>query len=104
MVKSIDLGNGLKFESISPGKNHFEKILKETALGTHVATQEFNEINALYEAYCTKTNWPIGSPPAAFFPISERGRGYATRCFGVEFKDGSTNRFSLDKALSAVAN
>ena len=103
MVKSVDLGNGLKFESLSSGKNHFEKILKETALGAHVATQEFNEINALYEAYCTKTNWPIGSPPAAFFPINERGPGYTTRCFGVEFKDGSTNRFSLDKALSAVA-
>jgi hypothetical protein len=103
MVKSVDLGNGLKFESISSGKTHFENILKETALGTHVAAQEFNELNALYEAYCAKTEWPISSPPAAFFPKHETGKGYTTRCFGIKFEDGSTDRFSLDKALSAVA-
>jgi hypothetical protein len=101
--KMIDLNNGLQFESISAGKIHFEKILKETSLGTHVTGQEFRDISALYEAYCNKTNWPLGSPPVAFFPMHERGKGYTTRCFGVTFEDGSTNRFSLDKALSAAA-
>jgi hypothetical protein len=101
--KSIDLGNGLKFASITTGKMHFDSILKDTALGAHVAPLEFTQINDLYEAYCRKTDWPINSPPAAFFPMHERGKGYTTRCFGVAFKDGSTGRFSLDKALSAVA-
>jgi hypothetical protein len=103
MVKRIDLAGGLKFESITEGKKHFEKSLKETELGTHVTPKEFVEIKALYEAYCKKTKWPINSPPAAFFPMHERGKGYTTRCFGVAFKDGSTDRFSLDKALSEVA-
>jgi hypothetical protein len=104
MTKDIDLGNNLKFESIAAGKTHFEKILKETVLGTHVTAQEFREINALYEGYCRKTNWPLSSSPAAFYPMHERGKGYTTRCFGVDFKDGSKSRFSLDKALSAVAS
>ena len=103
MVKHINLGSGLDFESITAGKTHFEPILKDTPLGTHVTPQEFAQINALYEAYCKKTNWPINSQPAAFFPMHDRGKGYTTRCFGVAFKDGSTGRFSLDKALSAVA-
>jgi hypothetical protein len=30
MVKTIDLGAGLKFESITAGKMHFEPILKES--------------------------------------------------------------------------
>jgi len=99
--KDIDLGNGLKFESISSGKMHFAKMLKETELGKPFTGREFQEIAALYEAYCRKTNWPVRSPPAAFFPKNESGPGYTTRCFGIEFKDGSTGRFSVDKALSA---
>jgi hypothetical protein len=101
--KSIDLGGGLKFESITAGKRYFEKSLKETELGKHIVGQEFQDINALYEAYCRKTQWVLSSPPAAFFPKLESGNGYSTRCFGIKFEDGSTDRFSLDKALSAVA-
>ncbi len=102
--KNVDLGNGLKFESIGAGKVHFEKILKETALGEHFAGREFQDIAALYVAYCKATNWPVNSPPVAFFPKHEGGEGYTTRCFGVEFENGSADRFSLGKALSAVAN
>jgi hypothetical protein len=101
--KNIDLGSGLKFESITAGKKYFEKSLKEAELGKHFAGQEFQDIGALYEAYCRKTDWILNSPPVAFFPKLESGNGYTTRCFGIKFEDGSTDRFSLDKALSAVA-
>jgi hypothetical protein len=102
--KDINLGDGLKFESISAGKKHFEPILKNAALGKHFAGQEFQEIKALYDAYCRKTNWVVKSPVAAFFPKNEIGKGFTTKCFGIQYEDGSTDRFSLDKALSAVAN
>jgi hypothetical protein len=82
---------------------HFEPILKGAALGKHFAGQEFQDIKALYEAYCRQTNWVIKSPVTAFFPKNETGNGFATKCFGIQFEDGSTGRFSLDKALSAVA-
>jgi hypothetical protein len=101
--KKIALGKNFEFESITAGKAHFDKILKETELGTRVPAQAFRELKALYEEYCRKTNWPSNSPPVGFFPMYERGKGYTTRCFGVEFEDGSKDRFSLDKALSAVA-
>jgi hypothetical protein len=103
MAKSIDLGNGLSFASITAGKAHFEPVLKNTALDSHVTAKEFEELKSLYEEYCRKTNWPLSSPPAAFYPTYERGAGYTTRCFGIKFEDGSTGRFSLDKALTAVA-
>src|SRR6266545_778042 len=100
--KRINLNNGLQFDSISAGKAYFEKILKGTPLGVPVAGNEFKDLNSLYELYCKKTSWPLSSRPAAFFPMHEKGKGYTTKCFGVRFEDGSTNRFSLDRALSAV--
>jgi hypothetical protein len=102
--KSIDLGNGLTFDSIKAGKNHFEPILKNAKLGVHFAGQELQAIESLYAAYCRKTNWPLRSPVAAFYAKNETGAGFTTKCFGILFKDGSTDRFSLDKALSAIAN
>jgi hypothetical protein len=101
--KTIDLGVGLKFESITSAKMHFDPILKNAALGQHFTGQEFQDIKTLYDEYCRKTNWAVKSPANAFFPKNEVGKGFTTRCFGIEFKDGSTDRFSLDKALSAVA-
>lgn len=79
-------------------------ILKDAALGKHFAGQEFQDIKALYDEYCRKTNWIIKSPVKAFFPKNETGKGFTTKCFGIQFEDGATDRFSLDKALSAVAN
>jgi hypothetical protein len=101
--KQIDLGPGLKFKSITAGKSHFEQILKGTALDVHFAGQEFRDIKTLYDEYCKKSNWIVKSPVKAFFPKNESGKGFTTKCFGIEFQDGSTDRFSLDKALSAVA-
>jgi hypothetical protein len=49
--KSINLGNGLKFASISAGKAHFDGILKNTAIDAHVTNQQFNELKTLYEEY-----------------------------------------------------
>jgi hypothetical protein len=100
--KTIDFA-GLKFESITAGKMHFEPILKDAAMGRNYAGQEFQDIKALYDEYCRKTNWILKSPVKAFFPKNETGKGFTTKCFGIEFEDGSTDRFSLDKALSAVA-
>jgi len=68
------------------------------------ADGEFESLRLLYQGYCAKTNWPINSPPKAFFPTHERREGVTTKCFGVEFADGTNGTFSLGKALSAVAN
>lgn len=101
--KTIDLTPSLRFESISAGKVHFDKILKETPVETDVTPDQFQELKVLYEEYCRRTQWPLSSLPIAFYPIYEVGKGFTTKCFAVKFQDGSTNRFSLDKALSAVA-
>ena len=102
--KTVDLGNGLKFNTIGDAKKHFADILDSKVLEQRFSGQNYNEVAALYEAYCKKTNWPIPSPVAGFFPKYERGKGFTTKCFGIEFLDGSIDRFSLDKALSAVAS
>jgi hypothetical protein len=102
MSKRINLEPNLSFESISAAKTHFERILNDTAIDMRVTAQEFTTLKALYEEYCRKTNWGRPSPPAAFHPVYERGPGYTTRCFGITFEDGS-GRFSLDKALRAIA-
>jgi hypothetical protein len=104
MPKQIDLGPGLKFRSITEAKTLFEEILKNTPIQQRVAAEEFENLKRLYEMYCAKTDWPLSSSPKAFFPTYEKQRGYTTKCFGVEFEDGNTGRFSLDKALRTVAN
>jgi hypothetical protein len=102
--KKIDLGPNLQFESISEGRTFYGKILSDTPLNQPIANTEFDALKLLYEAYCAKTNWPIPSPPKAFFPRYEQQKGYTTKCFGIEFQNGKKDRFSLDKALAAVAN
>ena len=58
VAKKIDLGPGLNFESIAKAKDHFDRILKGTPIDQRVTDTEFKSLKPLYEAYCTKTNWP----------------------------------------------
>jgi hypothetical protein len=104
MAKRIELAPDLKFRSIVHGKTYFENILNSTGLNQRVSDGEFESLRLLYQGYCAKTDWPINSPPKAFFPTHERREGITTKCFGVEFADGTNGTFSLGKALSAVAN
>ena len=103
MVKKIELADDLKFESISQARIYFRNILNSTDLNHHVSEGECLSLRRLYEAYCDKTAWPIESPPKSFFPKHEKGNGFTTKCFGIEFEDGTHGIFSIDKALTAVA-
>ena len=64
VAKKIDLGTGLKFESIDEAKIHFDNILKTAPLEQPVADADFKALKLLYEAYCRKTNWPMPSLPS----------------------------------------
>lgn len=101
--KRIDLGTGLIFDSISAAKVHFDPMRTEGSLDVHLARGRFLEMKKLYEEYCRKTNYSLPFPVAAFYPTMEKRSGGYTRCIGVSFQDGSATTFSLDKALSAVA-
>jgi hypothetical protein len=103
-TKKVDLGPNWNFPSIAEALTYFDNILKATPIDQRVADVEFSALKLLYETYCAKTDWPMPSPPKAFFPTHEKQKGYTTKCFGVEFQDGKTGRFSLGKALTAVAN
>lgn len=104
MAKKIELAPDLNFTSIDQGRTYFRNILNSTEINQRVSDREFKSLNLLYRAYCAKTNWQINSSPKAFFPRHEQGKGFTTKCFGIEFEDGTSGRFSLDKALSTVAN
>jgi hypothetical protein len=101
--KRIDLGPGLIFGSISAAKVHFDPTRAKGLLDADISKGQFSEMKMLYEKYCLKTNYPIPSPVAAFYPTMEKRNGGNTRCMGVRFQYGSATTFSLDKALSAVA-
>jgi hypothetical protein len=103
-AKGIHLASDLTFDSIAQARIYFRNILNSATLDQHVSPGEFQSLSRLYGTYCVNTNWPTKSPPIAFYPTLEQGRGFTTKCFGVEFKDGTKGRFSLDKALSSVAN
>ena len=101
--KPIELAQNLRFESISAGKSYFGQMLKDAALEEDVPPHQFEELRLLHERYCANTGWTLTSPPVGFYAIYERNEGYTTKCFAVRFHDGSVDRFSLDKALSAAA-
>lgn len=104
MAKKIELAPDLQFSSIDQARTYFRNILNSTELNQRVSDGEFRSLDLLYRAYCSKTNWPVTSAPKAFFPRHEQGKGFTTKCFGIEFEDGTSGRFSFDKALSAAAN
>jgi hypothetical protein len=103
MAKSVSLKTGRNFPTITRAKQHFAPMLDRNDIGQPFSDDDLADIAALYRDYCAKTKWPLPSQPTSYYPTHERNKGYTTRCFGVTFADGSTGRFSLDKALSAVA-
>lgn len=103
MAKSIRLSTGLEFASISAGSDHFKKVLDGQELAKPFNGPELADIRAAFEEYCSRTDWPVPSPPASFYPTHERGPGFTTRCYGVTFEDGSKDNFSMPKALKVIA-
>lgn len=103
MGKTIDLGDGLVFKTITDAKGHFDPIRLSSKLGFPIPSKDFDQVKILYNAYCLATNWPMPTPAVAFFPTEVTKNGGTTICFGIEFADGTKDTFSLDKALRAVA-
>lgn len=103
MSKKINLYNGKSFKNIAEAKRHFSALLGATPLKVEISGGDLEDVSAVYQAYCKATDWVLPSLPVGFFPVNESGEGYTTRCFGVRFADGSTNRFSILKALSRIA-
>jgi hypothetical protein len=103
MAKKIDLSTGRSFKNIAEAKRYFTTLLDTTPLMVEFSGSDLEHINAVYRAYCDATEWELPSAPTSFFPVHESGKGYTTRRFGVKFEDGSTGRFSIQKALSKIA-
>jgi hypothetical protein len=103
VAKKVDLSTGKSFKNIAEAKRHFSALLDATPLKAEISGGDLEDVTAVYRAYCDATDWALPSAPVAFFPIHESGEGYTTRCFGVRLADGSTDRFSIQKALSAIA-
>lgn len=103
MPKSVTLATGLRFKSISEGVEHFSSMLERQEHGQPFAGHDARHVRAAYDAYCAATEWITAAPAATFQPVHERGPGFTTRCFGVTYEDGTSGRFSMKKALSAIA-
>jgi hypothetical protein len=103
VAKKIDLSTGRSFKNIAEAKRHFAALLATTPLKVEISGSDLEDVSAVYRRYCDATEWELPSAPVSFFPVHESGEGYTTRCFGVTFEDGSTSRFSIQKALSKIA-
>ncbi|MCX6846953.1 MAG: hypothetical protein NTU84_10455 [Verrucomicrobia bacterium] len=103
MAKPVKLSTGRMFPTVNAAKEHFAKILKCQELKQAFTGNEHEDVEAIFFAYCAKTDWALPSMPASFYPAYDRGPGFTTRCFGVTFEDGTTGNFSMDKALRSIA-
>ena len=109
MAKSVHLRSGLTFSKIKDAKEYFSEILKNTPKGTQVATEHFEQLNALFLDYCDATAYPVTSKPVGFShkdnPVEiSPGQFRTTSCYFVRFEDGSERDFSYIKAVSEIAN
>lgn len=103
MAKSVSLSTGRTFATVAAANEHFSRILDGRELKQRFGEDDLADVRAVYEDYCAKTGWELKSLPASFYPTHDRGPGYTTRCFGVTFEDETTGRFSMEKALRAIA-
>lgn len=103
MAKSVSLRTGRAFATVTAAKEYFSRIINGRELKQKFDGDELADVWAAYEDYCAKTGWELRSSPVSFYPTHHRGPGYTTRCFGVTFEDGTTDNFSMDKALRAIA-
>lgn len=103
MAKSVTLGTGRAFPTVTAAKEHFAQILNGQELKKAFSGEDLADIRAVYADYCAKTDWSLPSAPASFYPTHDRAPGYTIRCFGVTFEDGTTGNFSMDKALRTIA-
>lgn len=103
MARSVTLSTGRAFPTVTAAKEHFAQVLNGQELKKAFSGEDLVDIRAVYTDYCEKTDWPLPSAPASFYPTHDRGPGYTTLCFGVTFEDGTTGKFSMDKALRTIA-
>ncbi len=103
MAKSVLLTTGRAFETVTAARDYFSTLLHGRLLKEPFTGDDLADIRAAYEEYCAKTDWKLPGTPASFYPAHGRGPGYTTRCFGVTFANGEAAIFSMDKALSAIA-
>lgn len=103
MAKSLILATGRTFPTVAAAKKHFAEVLKDQPVKEAFSGADLVDIRVIYIDYCARTDWALPSHPASFYPTYDRGPGYTTKCFGVTFEDGTTGKFSMDKALRAIA-
>ncbi|WP_346294587.1 hypothetical protein LRC39_13000 [Rhodopseudomonas sp. P1] len=104
MPKSLTLSHDLEFSSITDAKKHFDLFRTGGDLQKDVPKEQFEQLKLLYDAYCKATDYTPKGEVVAFFPTIENRNGGHTRCLAARFSDGTSQTFSLDKALRAVAS
>lgn len=102
MAKRVELSTGRSWKTVKAAKLHFSNLLDSKPIGEAFDGLDAVDIEAAYFAYCRATAWEIAANPETFYPTYENGVGFASRCFGITYLDGSTGRFSMNKALSAI--
>ena len=107
MAKQVTVQSGIVFQTLKAAKDHFWKLRESTPLGERLSEPERSDVLDVYRRYCDATGWPAEDAVDVTTEWDNRPRPkgtYAqTKAFAVVTASGSTNIFSVDKALEAIA-
>lgn len=104
MTKSFILSDGTPFPSKEKALVKYKAILDSKMGAGEIKGADKAAVLTLYTDYCVATNWPLKSLPVDCIRVRELRDNIATICFEVIFADGSTTRFSYEKAVKACCN
>lgn len=107
MAKKVTTQSGILFNTLKAAQSHFSKLREATAIGDRLSEPERSDVLDIYRRYCAATGWPAEDvvDVTTEWDNQQRAAGtYAqTKALAVVTASGSTSRFSMVKALAAIA-
>ena len=107
MAKQVILQSGIVFPTLKAAKDHFSKLRESTPFGIRLSEPERSDVLDIYRRYCAATAYQAVTAVDVTTEWDNQPRpkgAYAqTKAFAVVTESGSTNIFSVDKALEAIA-
>lgn len=107
MVKRVTTKSGREFRPMNAAKIYFNGLRDELSVGGRLDDPDRSDILDIYQRYCTATKYPAVDAVDVTTEIDNRqrsqGRYAQTKAFAVVDAKGKTHIFSIDEALTRIA-
>ena len=107
MGKRVTLSSGTVFNTLTSAKLHFNEMREAVAVGSSLLEPHKSDVLDLYRRYCVATDWDeVDAVDVVAQNVVKQvnGRHVTSKALAVVPRSGGApTPFSLDKALTAIA-